>query len=193
MRAMEIKLLGALLPLFAASAAAAGTLKSTSPDNGLSNWQSQGTAFSLQLLQLMPDNVRAVYDNKGFPPALVAQMASYCVFGTVARNLADAPLSYNVADWRAVTSDGVRHKLRTKTQWLQIWRRYGVDFGWSILPAAQTFEPGDWGQGFTTVKLARDTRFDLDYSWRQHGKTFHATLKGVQCAPAHLPIPAQQP
>lgn len=183
---MKINLAGALLLFVVASPAVAGTLKSTNA-NGLSNWQSEGNPFSLQLLQLMPDNVRAVYDNKGFPAPLVAEMASYCVFGTVARNLSDKPLSYDVAEWRAVTADGVRHKLRTKTQWLKIWHRYGVDFGWSILPAAQTFEPGDWGQGFTTVKLPRDTRFDLDYSWSQNGKTFHATLKGVQCAPAHLP------
>ena len=192
MKAMKIALPGALLLCVIAGPVAAGTLKSTNA-HGLSNWQSQNTPFSLQLLQLMPDNVRAVYDNKGFPPALVAQMASYCVFGTVARNLSDAPLSYDVADWRAVTADGVRHKLRTKTQWLKIWHRYGVDFGWSILPAAQTFQPGDWGQGFTTVKLPRDTRFDLDYSWSQNGKTHHAVLKGVQCAPAHLPVKPGQP
>ena len=192
MRGMKLILPAALLVCLVANPAAAGTLKSTNAV-GLSNWQSQNTPFSLQLLQLMPDNVRAVYDNKGFPPALVAQMASYCVFGTVARNLSDAPLSYDVADWRAVTADGVHHKLRTKTQWLKIWHRYGVDFGWSILPAAQTFQPGDWGQGFTTVKLPRDTRFDLDYSWSQNGKTHHAVLKGVQCAPAHLPVKPGQP
>ena len=184
--------LATLLLFFVAAPAVAGTLKNTNA-NGLSNWQSQHSPFSLQLLQLMPDNVRAVYDNKGFPPPLVAEMASYCVFGTVARNLSDAPLSYNVADWRAGTADGARHQLRTKTQWLEIWRRYGVDFGWSILPAAQTFEPGDWGQGFTTVKLPRETRFDLHYSWRQNGKTFHAVLKGVQGAPAHLPTKPGQP
>lgn len=175
------------------SAALAGTLKSTNPDNGLSNWQSQDTPFSLQLLQLMPDNVRAVYGNKGFPKSLVEEMAGYCIFGSVIRNLADDPISYDVADWRAITPDGVRHPLRTKTEWLQIWQSKGMDFGWSILPAAQTLEVGDWGQGFSTVKLPHGTRFDLDYSWRQHGKTFHAILEGLQCAPDQLPVPPHQP
>lgn len=179
--------------LIAAASALAGTVQNTNPDNGLSNWQSTDTPFSLQLLQLMPDNVRAVYTNKGFPPALVEEMAGYCMFGTVIRNLAEEPISYDVADWRAVTADGVRHPLRSKTDWLKVWQRQGVDFGWSILPAAQTLEVGDWGQGFTTVKLPHGTRFDLDYSWRQHGKTVHAILEGLQCAPEHLPVPAGKP
>ena len=179
--------------LLTAATAMAGTVKSTNPNNGLSNWQSEGTPFSLQLLQLMPDNVRAVYSNKGFPPALVEDMAGYCMFGSVIRNLADEPVSYDVADWRAITADGVRHPLRTKTEWLKIWQSQGVDFGWSILPAAQTLEVGDWGQGFSTVKLPHGTRFDLDYSWRQHGKTFHSILEGLQCAPEQLPVPPRKP
>lgn len=179
-----------LLPV---AATLADTLKSTNPDNGLSNWQSQGTPLSLQLLQLMPDNVRAIFTTRGFPPSLVEEIAGYCTFGSVIRNLADEPASYDVADWRAITPDGVRHTLRTKTEWLQIWKSKGVDFGWYILPAAQTLAVGDWGQGFTTLKLPRDTHFDLDYSWRQHGKTFHAILEGLQCAPDQLPVPPRQP
>jgi len=179
--------------LLATSVALAGTIKSTNPANGLSNWQSDDTPFSLQLLQLMPDNVRAVYTNKHFPPALVEEMAGYCMFGSVIRNLADEPISYDVADWRAITADSVRHAPRTKTEWLQIWQSRGVDFGWSILPAAQTLEAGDWGQGFTTIKLPHGTRFDLDYSWRQHGKTFHAILEGLQCAPEQLPVTPNKP
>ncbi|MEQ1592554.1 MAG: hypothetical protein ABL892_09225 [Thiobacillaceae bacterium] len=174
--------------LVAAVPAVAGTVQNTNPSNGLSNWQSDDTPLSLQLLQLMPDNVRAVYTKKDFPPALVEEMAGYCVFGSVIRNLADEPISYDVADWRAITADGVRHAPRTKTEWLKIWQSQGVDFGWSILPAAQTLDVGDWGQGFTTIKLSHSARFDLDYSWRQHGKTFHAILNGLQCAPEQLPV-----
>lgn len=188
MYGMKISVLGSFpVLLVAAVTVMAGTVQTTNPSNGLSNWQSGDTLFSLQLLQLMPDNVRAVYSNKGFPPTLVEEMASYCMFGSVIRNLADEPVSYDVAEWRAVTADGVRHPLRTKTEWLKIWQSQGVDFGWSILPAAQTLEVGDWGQGFTTVRLPHGTHFDLDYSWRQHGKTFHAILNGLQCAPEQLP------
>lgn len=179
--------------LLATTTASASTLKETNPENGLSNWQSVDAPFKLQLLQLMPDNVRAVYSNKGFPPDLVEEMAGYCMFGSVISNLSDAPLDYDVADWRAVTSDGVQHRPRTKTEWLAIWKQRGVDYGWSILPAAQTLDPGDWGQGFTTLKLPRDTRFDFIYSWRQNGQTFHATLEGVQCPPDKLPARPGKP
>lgn len=190
---MKTPILRVLALCLIAATAQAGTVKTTNPGSGLSNWQSEGTAFSLQLLQLMPDSVRAIYTNKGFPPALVEEMASYCMFGTVIRNLADEPISYDVADWRAVTADGVRHAPRTKTEWLKIWQSQGVDFGWSILPAAQTLETGDWGQGFTSIKLPHGTRFDLDFSWRQHGQTFHAILEGLECAPDKLPGSAPKP
>jgi hypothetical protein len=193
MPAMTRTTLVALPFLLTASAALAGTVRSTNPDNGLSNWESTDAPFSLQLLQLMPDNLRALYSNKGFPPDLVEEIAGYCVFGSVARNLSNQALDYDVADWHAVTADGVKHTPRTKTEWLAIWRSRGVDYGWSILPAAQTFGPGDWAQGFVTIKLPRDTRFNFDYSWRQNGQTFHATLEGVQCAPERLPARPRQP
>ena len=61
MRSMKLSALcSSPVLLVAAATAMAGTVQNTNPSNGLSNWQSEDTAFSLQLLQLMPDNVRAV-------------------------------------------------------------------------------------------------------------------------------------
>src|SRR3569833_2184644 len=169
MRDMKISALCSYTALLLADATAmSGTVQATNPSNSLSNWQSEDTPISVQLLQLMPDNVRAVYSNIGYSHALVEEMAGYCIFGSGIRNLANEPISYDVAAWRAIPADGVRHPLRTKTEWLKIWQSQGGDFGWSILPAAQTLEVGDWGQGFSAVKLPHGTRFDLDYSWRQH-------------------------
>src|SRR3569832_3032456 len=136
MREMKISALYSFPALLLAAATAmAGTVHSTNPSNGLSNWQSADTPFSLQLLQLMPDNVRAVYSYKGFPHALVVEMAGYCIFGSVIRNLANEPISYDVADWRAITADGVRHPLWLLFVWLLFWLCLGVVFGWSFLPA----------------------------------------------------------
>ena len=81
-------------------------------------------------------------------------MRGYCVFGTVARNDTDAPLAYRVANWRYVTADGKRHRLRTKSQWVAVWKKLGTDFSFSILPDDITFEVGDWVQGFTTPEIA---------------------------------------
>jgi hypothetical protein len=171
-----------LLALCTVPALHAQTLRTPIPDTPLFTYQSVGAAFSLELIQLMPDSVRAMYMAKNLPRDVVENIAGYCVFGSVARNESPRPLSYRVADWRALTPDGNVHRLKTKLDWLRDWKRDGVDFGWSILPAAQSFEPGDWGQGFTTIRLPRGARFDLDYTWRQDGKTHTARLEGVACA-----------
>ncbi len=151
------------------------------PNSGLYSWKIVDRGFSLELIQLSPDFVRAVYAARNLPPAMVEKMASYCVFGTVARNESDSPLSYRVADWRAVTPDGARRRLRTKTEWVAQWEKTGVDFGFSILPDKITFDVGDWAQGFTTVKLPHGSHFDLIYSWEQHGKTFTGKLPKLVC------------
>jgi hypothetical protein len=169
------------LALCVAPSLPAQTLRTPIPDTPLFTYKSVGAAFSLELIQLMPDSVRAMYMAKNLPAEVVENIAGYCVFGSVARNESPRPLTYRVADWRAIGADGKVHRLKTKLDWLRDWRRHDVDFGWSILPAAQSFEPGDWGQGFTTIKLPRGARFDLDFTWRQDGKTHTATLDGVEC------------
>src|SRR3569832_1150955 len=145
-------------------------------------WSSKGQAFSVELTMLKSENVQALYECMGYPPAAFRMMKEFCVFETAIHILAGKPITYNVADWRAVTADGARHKLQTKTQWLALWSPLGVNSDWSILPPQQTLQPSDWGQGLTTVNLPRNTRFDLAYSWRDQGKSYHATVQGVQCA-----------
>ncbi|HHH43950.1 MAG TPA: hypothetical protein ENK49_07420 [Gammaproteobacteria bacterium] len=159
----------------------------TDPDTGLLSWQVREPGFSMQLLQLLPDYVRATYMARGLPPDLVETVAGYCVFGTIITNDSQHRLSYRVADWRYITSDGKAHRLKTKTQWVSEWKERGVAFRWSILPDDQTFEPGDWSQGFTTIALPPGSTFDLVYSWRYQGETREGKLEGLRCAPAALP------
>jgi hypothetical protein len=166
----------------ASGAALAGTVKGTDPDTGTPHWQSHGTVFGLEVIQLQPDFVRAVYAARGLPAPLVEVIAGYCVFGSIARNATDHALTYDVSAWRAVLPDGTRQPLKTKDQWLVEWRKQGVGFSWTLLPTTQVFEAGDWGQGFLTVKLPRGARFDLDFTWRQDGRDFSARLEGLECA-----------
>ena len=151
-------------------------------------WSSSGQTFSVQLMPLDGDHVRAFFENMGYPAGAVNAVASVCVFGTTIRNSAHRPISYDVAHWRALTPDGVRHRLITKTQWLVRWKAFGVSSDWSVLPPRQTLQPGDWAQGFTTVDLPPGTHFQLLYSWREHATLHHATVRGVQCA-ARKPSP----
>ncbi len=157
------------------------------PDTGLVSWKSPGDALDFELLQVLPDYVRAVFTTRGLPKPLIDKVSSYCVFGTILKNTTDRPLSYRVADWRYITPDGKRHELRTKSDWVAEWRDMGVAFRWSMLPDDQTFEVGDWGQGFTTIPLQPGDYFSLEYSWSQDGHTETRTIREVQCAPAEPP------
>jgi len=78
----------------------------TDPDTGLLSWQIREPGFGMQLLQVLPDYVRATYSARGLPPDVVETVAAYCVFGTIVTNDSQQQLSYQVADWRYVTKDG---------------------------------------------------------------------------------------
>ena len=177
-----------LLPAIVNSA----SIERVSPDTGLSYWKSEGDALEFELVQVLPDYVRAVYAARGLPAVVVDKVSSYCVFGTILHNRTDRPLSYKVADWRYVTPDGMSHRIRTKSEWVNEWHDMGIAFRWSMLPDDQTFEAGDWGQGFTTIGLQPGHQFVLEYSWTQDGKTETRAIKEVRCAPAKAKVPEHE-
>lgn len=160
---------------------------SENPETGIKSWKIAELGFGLELIQLYPDYVQAFYASHDLPRAVLDGIRQYCVFGTVARNETDGELSYRVADWRYFTPGGKARPLKTKSEWLAEWRRHGVDYGWSLLPDDMTFDPGDWAQGFTTLKLPPGSRFDLMFSWRHHGRTYKKRINDLTCAPAEPP------
>ena len=170
-----------LLAFLTGQAISATAVVTENTATGLKSWKMEDRGFSLELVQLLPEFVQATYDSRDFPPAIYQSMQGYCVFGTVARNETEAPLSYRVADWRYVTRNGKQQRLRTKSEWVATWKKLGADFSYSILPDDITFDAGDWAQGFTTPKITPGTRFDLIYVWSQHGKTFSGRLKNLSC------------
>ncbi len=149
---------------------------------GAPTWQSQGARFSVQLTPLDGEQAQAFFESMGYPRGVVREVAAVCVFGTTIRNSAAQPVRYDVGRWRAVTADGKRRRLITKTDWLARWKPLGIGADWSILPPRQTLQPGDWGQGFTTVDLPAGTRFNLNYEWKQDAIEHHAVVRGAQCA-----------
>ena len=186
MRSWRACLLGLAL---SSTGAAADAARQLNPETGLSSWKRQEQGFSLELVQVLPDYVRAVYASRGLPQTIIDRVSSYCVFGTILKNLSDSGLSYNTADWRFVTPDGQTHRVRTKTEWISEWQDMGVAFRWSLLPEQQDYAPGDWGQGFTTIALPPDAQFDLHYSWEQGGVRHTGIFREVRCAPADIELP----
>ena len=154
---------------------------------GLLTWTAEDTGFSIELIQLIPDFIRAIYAKHNFPAEEVERAASYCMFGTILKNTSEQHLSYRVKDWSYRTSDGKKYPVKTKTQWLEEWRKAGILFSWTLLPDVGEFAVGDWQQGFTTIKLARESEFDLIYTWQLDGVAHTGVLKNLKCAPESLP------
>ncbi len=170
------------------SSVQAETLAIKDPDSGLYSWRAESAGVSLQLIQLLPDMVAALYGAQGLPVSVVKEVAGYCVFGSNLQNNADSPVHYRVADWRYVSADGQARPVKTKSQWVEEWQAQGVDFGWSILPDEQTFEPGDWSQGFTTLPLPPDNPVELTFTWRMGDAEYRESLRGMRCAPKTQPV-----
>lgn len=154
-----------------------------SEKTGLLTWSVKDNGFSLELIQLNPDFVRAVYAKHHFPEEEVERVAGYCVFGSILKNTSQQHLSYRVGDWRYRTRDGKEYPVKTKTQWLNEWKKAGITFSWTLLPDIGEFEVGDWQQGFTTIGLPHNTEFDLIYVWKLDGIPYQGMIKNMRCAP----------
>ena len=155
--------------------------------SGLLTWTSKDEGLSIELIQLLPDFVRAIYGKHNFSKKEIERIASYCVFGTIVRNTSGKHLSYRVNNWRYQSTDKKLRSVKTKTQWLEEWKKAGISFSWTLLPDIGEFAVGDWQQGFTTIDLPRDSEFDLTYKWRLGDEEHSGVLKNVKCAPENLP------
>lgn len=161
--------------------------------SGLLTWTVDDTGFRIELIQLLPDFIRAIYAKHNFPDDEVERAASYCVFGTILNNTSDKHLSYKVSNWRYRARHGngeygKQQAVKTKTQWLEEWKKAGIQFSWTLLPDKGEFAAGDWQQGFTTIGLPRESEFDLIYKWELDGVEHTGILENLKCAPETLPV-----
>lgn len=157
---------------------------------GLLTWTAVDTGFSLELIQLLPDFVRAIYGSHDFPGTEIENIAAYCVFGTIIKNTSPQRLSYRVDDWYYLAGEKTeKRKIKTKSDWLEQWRKAGIRFSWTLLPDQGVFEVGDWQQGFTTLKLPRNSTFDLIYRWTLNDKAYTGKIENLRCAPDEAPLP----
>jgi hypothetical protein len=154
--------------------------------SGLYSWVAESEGFSIELIQVLPDFIRAIYMSHHFPQEEVDEIAGYCVFGTVIKNTSSQQLDYDVSQWFYTDKQGNNYPVKTKSQWLEQWRKAGITFSWTLLPDKGTFYEGDWQQGFTTIKLPRESEFTLTYKWSINGTEYTDTFEGLRCAPEQL-------
>jgi hypothetical protein len=167
-------------------ASAANTTTQQNESTGLYSWVAESEGFSIELIQVLPDFIRAIYKSHDFPQAQIDEIAGYCVFGTIIKNTSGQQLDYDVADWYYTDNEGNKYPVKTKSEWLEQWRKAGVSFSWTLLPDKGTFYEGDWQQGFTTIKLERESEFKLTYKWAVNGTGYTDIFEGLRCAPEQL-------
>ena len=85
---MTTRLLIPALVLLVAACATRTTVHEN-PDTGLVTWSAVDTGFSIELIQLVPDYVRAIYGSHNFPQSEIEDIAAYCVFGTIIKNTSE--------------------------------------------------------------------------------------------------------
>ena len=176
-----------LLAVWSAMTHAATDL-SVDAETGLASWQTETDGIQVRLTQISPDQARAFYQARGFPPAAAERYASQCVFMTVVRNIGDTPIRHRLADWRYIVAGQPPHALRSKADWERLWMQQGVTesariaFTWAQFPTAQIFAPADWNQCMTAYSMPRGGQFYLHFVWRAGGKTHSGKLEQVRCA-----------
>ena len=180
-----------LLPALAGAAAPA---KVTDPETGLATWRLEQAGLEFTLAQLLPDQVRAFFQGRGFDAAGSERLAAACVFQAVVRNRAPygAPVTVALGEWDVRTPGGPPRAPRTAAAWIADWgepalaRAQHLALRWALLPAEQRYAPGDWNMGMLTLDLPAGATFDLVARWRHDGQPGQATLSGMRCAEDRL-------
>ena len=162
---------------------------STDSASGAKSWETHVDGVHFSLTQILPDQAKAFYANRGFSLEQVKSYTSSCVYMTVLRNdTAPGDIHFISNNW-PILVDKKLHKLVPTSQWIKDLTDTGakksavIAFRWAQFPPEQTYQPGgDWNQGMLSVGLPAGTIFDVVAKWDIEGKEFEAKLTEVQCA-----------
>jgi hypothetical protein len=154
----------------------------------IETWETTTSGVFLSLTQILPDQSRAFYVNRGFPLEATEQYATSCVFMAVLRNdSAAGVVRFRLDDW-SIAVDGAQRPLVSVDEWLNRLEAHGLDkaslvaFRWAQFPPEQEYEPGgDWNQGMLSVGLSPGSRFDLVARWSVGNTMFKGVLRDVEC------------
>ena len=178
-----------LLYILAAGSAMGAQNHSIDKETGIETWQTSTAGVTLSLTQILPDQVRAFYVNRGFSMDSIEPYATSCVYMTVLRNDgASGVAHFQLADWRVVTASEDRAPLSTNG-WLERLapanqgKAAMIAFRWAQFPTQHAYQPGgDWNQGMLSIGLKPGERFKLIARWTVDGGTFEGELENVRCA-----------
>ena len=187
-----IKALVIGLALFFSCIAESAQNKHIDPSTGITSWEinSQGVNFSLT--QILPEQAKAFYVNRGFTLKQTESFASSCVYMTIMRNdTAPDTIHFVKSNWSIVSNNKsyppvpVASRLK-KLKDINVNKAALNAFRRAQFPGRRgrtgAGPGGDWNQGMLSVGLPANSLFDLIVRWDINGKEYETTLVGVQCA-----------
>ena len=177
------------LAILSWQALAGGQQYDRDPNTGIETWSVHNHGVTFSLTQILPDQARAFYVNRGFSLEQIEPYATSCVYMTVLRNeSAPKAISYRLDDW-AIKSAEVSRPPIPLNIWMDRLKTSGagqsamIAFRWAQFPPDQTYEPGgDWNQGMLTTGLPPNSQFTITARWQLQGRIYENVLKDVRCA-----------
>ncbi len=166
----------------------AGQTQTRDPQTGAETWKIHSNGVSITLTQLLPDQLRAFYLNRGFTLNQIEAYATACVYTLILRNdNAPGTVHFVQSEWSLVSSGGSRSPVDTE-DWLQRLQQAGatnpalIAFRWAQFPSEHEYAPnGDWNQGMLATDLPAGSRFDFIARWNIDGKPHQGVLTDVRC------------
>ncbi|MFP4560512.1 MAG: hypothetical protein ACLFQ3_04250 [Thiohalorhabdus sp.] len=161
----------------------------TDPETGLREWQWDGEGLSVEMGQLLPDQVRAFFIGRGFEDSMADRVAQRCAFwGSIGNTGREGSVKIDLGQWRTHGSGGTA-PLLLNSHWQRKWEEEGVPrgprtaFRWTVLPAEHRFAPQDWLMGMIVIDRPPGADFDLELRWREGDEQRRRILPGLSCAP----------
>ncbi len=163
----------------------------TDTETQLVSWTLTEHAFSLELIQRLPDQTRAFFQGRGFSNIVANDIATQCVLQSIGKNTSSnmdtGSISYNLEDWE-IRNKSKTQGIKLKEQWDKEWSKNQVTpasriaFRWATFPTQQSFNPGgDFNWGMISFGLSPGATFDLKVVWKQNNTTHSQWIRKIQC------------
>ena len=161
------------------------------PETDLVGWKLSSGGLEVELIQRLPIQSRAFFEARGFPLDIAHSIGEGCVMQTIVRNAADSetglPINVDLSKW-SIKSNGKLRPIKLKAEWLKEWEGLELDeaskvaFRWSTFPSEQTFLPGDYNWGMTTLNAAPGSTIDVKVVWQVGGEEREGWIYDLECA-----------
>lgn len=133
------------------------------------------------------EQITAFYAARGFPEAMVREIAATCFVTVGMQNRRDEVVWLELDQWRFIDATGKLVPRIERPAWNKKWETMGVPhsaratFGWTQLPESRDLQPGEPAGGNVAV-VAPAGPFSLQARFRtERGKQIEFVVPGLTC------------